>query len=238
MKDPIYLNSTLLASNCFNVSFFQITMRQYANSPTIQQLIQNLSFYFSSKRAEDDFYQKIWNVDTAIGYGLDIWGRIVGIGRYLDIDPESKIFGFENETRSFGTFNEAPFKNGEPLTTTYRLNDRAYRKLILIKAMTNIVRPNAPTLNQMIHYLFDGRRCYVRDLGGMQMEWMFNFTLEPYERSILKSNALPRPAGVLVHVVEIPVSDIFGFEESGEPYTGFDEGTFFSKERQWQLQNS
>lgn len=206
-------------------------MKQYANSPVLQALVANLEAYFDPKVAIDTFYDQIWNIDTANSYGLDIWGRIVGIGRYLTIKRQDKNFGFHTANNSFTPFNVAPFRNGEPTTTTYRLNDEAYRKLILTKAFSNIVRPNAPTINRMLQYLFDGRRCYVLDLGNMAMRYVFSFYLQPYEKAIIYSNVLPRPSGVRREILEIPQPNVFGFHEAGPGFAPFNQGTFFKSEQ-------
>ena len=68
-----------------NVS--QTILSQYANSPTITQLIQNMDGYIDPSADIDSFYDMIWNIDSAVGKGLDIWGKIVGLenGRKLTI---------------------------------------------------------------------------------------------------------------------------------------------------------
>ena len=101
-------------------------------------------------------------------------------------------------------------------TQTYKLADDAYRKLILTKALANITSSNAPSLNQLLQNMFASRgRCYVNDLGGMQLRYTFEFLLTPYEFAIMtQSGALPRPAGVgaMLIATDIPV---FGFSEAG-----------------------
>ena len=203
-------------------------MRQYANSPTIQALVSGLQDYFDPVRATDEFFNKIWNIDTANSYGLDIWGRIVGVRRYLTIKKTEKNFGFNTPNNSFTPFNVAPFRNGEPATSTYRLADEAFRKLIMVKAMANIVRPNAPTLNMMLQYLFDGKRCYALDLGNMAMRYVFAFYLQPFERAIIQSDVMPRPAGVRLEILEVPQPYIFGFAEAGKESAPFNQGIFFT----------
>ena len=68
-------------------------MKQYASSPVIQQLIIDRKEYFQVEWA-DEFYSKVWSVDTAQGFGLDIWGRIVVIGRSVRIDTFDRAFGY------------------------------------------------------------------------------------------------------------------------------------------------
>ena len=56
---------------------------QYANSATIVQLVQNMNTYLDPRADFDNFFDYVWNVESAQGFGLDIWGRIVGISREL-----------------------------------------------------------------------------------------------------------------------------------------------------------
>lgn len=68
-------------------------MKQYAASPVIQQLVADRKTYFQNGW-QDQFYNNVWNVDTAKGFGLDIWGRIVVIGRSLQISVIDRSFGY------------------------------------------------------------------------------------------------------------------------------------------------
>lgn len=200
---------------------------QYANSPTLVQLVNNIDEYIDPRADIDSFYNFVWNVDTAQGFGLDIWGRIVGIGRELRL-PDVDWFGFSEALPGAYPFDEQPFFAGGGVTNVYRLADDAYRKLILTKALANIISTNAPSFNQLLQNLFADRgRCYVNDLGGMAMRYTFEFDLTPVEYAIVtQSGALPRPAGVLVYFLasELP---LFGFAEAGpESAAPFDQGVF------------
>lgn len=202
-------------------------LSQYANSPTLVQLIQNLNGYIDPSADIDAFYDLIFNVDTAQGKGLDIWGKIVGLtnGRKLTIPSSEVNFGFQEA--SAATFGEGVFYDGTPQTETYVLQDEPFRTLIFVKAMANICDGSIPSYNQLLRNLFAGRgRCYINDLGNMQMRYTFEFYLEPYEVAIItESGVLPRPTGVLAMMVQIPDGSTFGFNEGGG--ATFGEGTFF-----------
>lgn len=68
-------------------------MKQYAASPIIQSIIDDRRTYFLTNWQEA-FYNNLWNVDTAVGYGLDVWGRIVVIGRSVRISTTDATFGY------------------------------------------------------------------------------------------------------------------------------------------------
>ncbi len=201
-------------------------MRQYAASPVIQKLVADRATYFPNDW-QDQFYNVVWNVDTAQGFGLDIWGRIVVIGRNIQV-PIDDNFGFSTTPQTWGAFGEDGFYIGPVATSTYRLSDQAYRVLILAKALANIARTNARSLNGVIQQLFPDRgRAWVNDLGSMSMRVTFEFALEPWEFSVLTGGGVfPRPAGVGVKIAQIPI-DSFGFSEASDAEP-FNQGTFLS----------
>jgi hypothetical protein len=210
-----------------------MTYIQYANSPRMVTISQAIEGYLDQSANIDAFYNVVWNIDTAQGFGLDIWGRIVGLetGRFIQIAAED-YFGFNTESgaQSWQPFNQGTFYTGPQQTQTYSLSDPAFRTLILAKALANIVRCTAPAINQVLNLLFPGRgNCYVNDLGNMQMRYTFEFPLQPWELAVLVSGiALPRPAGVMAYVLNYQRGATFGFKEAGDGQP-FNQGTFLSE---------
>lgn len=203
-------------------------MKQYAASPAIQQLIADRKTYFPTDW-QNQFYDNYWNVDTAQGNGLDIWGRIVVIGREIQI-PAVDYFGFNAPpTQSWAPFGQESFYTGPTVTTTYSLADNAYRVLILAKALANIASTDSGSLNRVLNQLFPNRgRAWVNDLGSMSIRYVFEFALEPWERSVLiGGGAIPRPAGVGATIAEIPVMT-FGFAEAGTGSQPFNQAPFLN----------
>lgn len=207
---------------------------QYSNSPTLVQLVKNIDGYIDPSADIDAFYSNIWNIDSAVGKGLDIWGKIVGLdnGRILKIPSAEIDLGFsEAGTLSATPFGSGVFYSGNPINQNYSLSDDAFRTLILVKALANITDGSIPSYNRLLQNLFAGRgRCYVNDLGNMQMRYTFEFYLQPFEMAIMtQSGALPRPTGVLASIVQVPVPNIFGFSEAGSASAApFGQGTFFT----------
>lgn len=183
---------------------------QYSNAPTLRQMIINMNGYFDPAANLDMFYDLIWNVSTAVGYGLDVWGRIVGIpsGRILQV-ATGKFLGFdEATTASADPFNQSPLYSGQPTTSNFALSDAAFRLLIYAKALANICDGSIPAINQVLLILFPGRgNCYVTDGEDMTMTYTFaSFTppLTPVEVAIVQgAGILPRPVGVSATLVQI-----------------------------------
>lgn len=238
----------------------QTIISQYGNSATITGLVQNMNEYLDPRADFDTFYDFVWNVETAQGFGLDIWGRIVNISRELLVPAAPDYFGFNEAGGSAHTFGDSPFYDGTPpATLIYTLADAVFRKLILIKALANISATTAPAINQLLQNLFAGpriypvlsytpldlfvldqdhldytystaistvNRCYVIDMGGMQLRYTFEFDLAPYEFAIItQSGAMPRPAGVNVILFQSALP-LFGFSEAGQSAAPFGQGVF------------
>jgi hypothetical protein len=206
----------------------QTIISQYANSPTLAQLVRDMDAYIDPRADFDAFYETVWNVQTAQGFGLDIWGRIVGVSRHIHYPSgELNWLGFKEGTGQ--PFGQQPFRHDYVgLENIFTLADNAYRTLILVKAMANISACTAPSINQMLQNLFAGRgRCYALDLGEMEMSYVFEFDLQPYELVIMtNSGVFPHPAAVLINVINVRTQATFGFEGSGlQP---FGSGAFFT----------
>lgn len=137
----------------------QTIISQYGNSATITQLVRNMNEYVDPRADLDAFFSFVWNVDSARGFGLDIWGRIVNIRRELLIPETLEYFGFNEAVGSGQPFEQAPFYDGTPpATQTLRLADDAYRALIYIKALRNISSTNPLSINTLLRNLFTTSR--------------------------------------------------------------------------------
>lgn len=177
---------------------------QYANSPVLLELLQNFADYIDPTANLEDFFTAVLSVDTATGYGLDVWGRIVGVSRILQIPIVGAYFGFSASLDAH-SLNESPFYNGAALTQNYALSDGAYRRLILAKALANICDGSIPAINQILVNLFSQYgNCYVTDGGDMTMTYTFGDALSPVDFAIVsQSGVLPRPAGVSATIIQL-----------------------------------
>jgi hypothetical protein len=149
----------------------QTQLSRYAGSPILMQLISSFNGAMDPTWQIENFYKYIWNVRTAVGYGLNVWGKIVNVSRTIPSSP--------------------------PIT----LKDPDYQTLILVKAAANIGNATIPTLNKLLRAIFDGSGLvYVQDNLDMTITYVFLFEPSPTQQAIVKySGALPRPAGVLAN---------------------------------------
>ena len=196
---------------------------QYANSPAIDALIASMNTWMDPTPNLQQFYSFVWNILTAQGFGLDIWGSILGVERTLQIPATTSYFGFSGGDGV--PFNNAPFYAGESPTQAYRLPDPQYLSLLLAKAFANIAATTIPAMNQMLQLLFgDSGVAYVVDVGNMILTLYFEFNLTPVQYAIVaNSGVLPHPTGVYVDiqtpadVVVLAENDAEVFSENGLP---------------------
>jgi hypothetical protein len=179
---------------------------QYADSSAITSLIVNFAGAFDQTANFDAFYDYIWNVATAQGVGLDIWGRIVGVTRILNIVTAGPSFDFEEAGLSGTPFGESPFYDGGGLTTNFALSDDSFRVLIYAKALANISDGSIKSINQILRSLFPNRggNAYVADGLDMTLTYTFGFVLTAVELAIIEqSGVLPKSTGVSSTVVQV-----------------------------------
>lgn len=177
-------------------------LSQYANSPIITSLCANMAQYVDQTVNIDAFFDSIWNVLTATGYGLDVWGRIVGVSRVVQVPSTSTFFGFQQEGAGAVGFGQAPFFSGQQSTNNTSLDDASFRTLILAKALANICDGSIQAINQLLLNLFPHLgNCFVADGLNMTMTYTFAFPLTPVQLAIVQnSGVLPRTTGVAVSI--------------------------------------
>jgi len=201
-------------------------MKQYTG-PVITRLRKNFARYFATEDAFNAWYDIAYNVSTARGIWLDMWGRIVGQTRFLKMTVEQENFGFEEG--ELYPFDEGTFFESEGATYNYRLDDESYRLLIKMKAFANLNMPTVPNLNMMLMTLFGDRgRVYVVDLGDMEIRIVFAFPLKAYEIAILNSGIVPHPGGVHVNLQYLTGDLYFGFK--GSEFQPFNVAPYFNEE--------
>jgi len=195
-----------------SVKLWQETiLSQYQDSFTILSLIESFNDAINVELDISYFYANIWNVQTAVGYGLDVWGQIVGVSRLIQVN-DSNYFGFKEAytapTALTGPqpFGQAPFSSGKTATATFALTDPQYRRLILVKAAANISNLSVPSINALLRAEFGTSddtnpygKAYVIDNGNMSFQYHLDFVPSALQIAIINnSGVFPRPAGISV----------------------------------------
>lgn len=188
-------------------------LSQFDNSPRLLALLSAFDEQVDPAPAIDAFYAAVFDPRTAFGWGLDVWGRIVGVERIIELAGIPDAFGFDGS--DLMPFGQGPFYS-EQATTTYTLGDDTYRLLIFCKAAINISDGTLADLNRIMQWLLGDRGSVaVLHTGTMQIRFLFRFSLLPYEQALLtRDDVPPKPAGVGYDVYAVP-KDTFGFFGSG-----------------------
>ncbi|SFN29775.1 Protein of unknown function [Izhakiella capsodis] len=213
------------------MSWKETILTQYSASSKLLSVIDTFSQAVSLDDFTEKFIDEVWDITTNKTYGLDVWGKIVNISRYVQAEIENNSFGFgeadNGDAKHYPSpFNDEPFYPGVQETETVRLTDEAYRTLILAKAFSNISIATIPEINRFLSLLFKGRgRAFCADYGKMTMGIVCEFALAPYEKSILQNyDVLPVPQGVRITAYQL-VPPYFGFADDAYP---FNDGTFYA----------
>ena len=184
------------------INFKQTVISEYGNSPILLSMIQTMQDCIDPRIDIDAFYNTVWNINTAQGFGLDIWGEIVGVGRVLNVQPVGEYLGFaegQSILADYQTFGYGVFYTG-PISGALALSDDAFRTLILVKALSNISDGSANSYNKLLTLLFN-QKVYSKEIGPMAAQYVFTHALQPYEVAILaEASVIPRPAGVTITI--------------------------------------
>lgn len=188
--------------------YWQTIISQYANSDIITGIIGSFFAAEDMTVEIEQFYDDMFNIATAIGYGLDLLGIILDVSRTLEVQNPGDFFDFEESGGSSANgFDQQPFYSGSQLNNNFNLSDNSYRLLLFAKALYNISPGNIPSINKILQTLFPGRgNAFVTDGLNMTMVYTFQFILSSVELAIVEqSGVLPKPVGVKSSIVQ-PIS--------------------------------
>ena len=202
---------------------------QYSASPHIVALVNGFWACLDPSADIELIFNKMINPITAEGFGLDVWGRIVAIGReYTSKDITPSYWGYKAplgiDNPRMRNFNNAPFY--KEITGKVKLNDQAYRTYIFLKAMINIGNGSLSSLNRMISVLFPSIKIVLLHVDTMVLRIVIQSELAQSDLDALLN--LPwLPAGVGLEVYQV-ITPTWGLEGSG--LETLDNGTFTTTE--------
>lgn len=198
---------------------------QYATSKRMRAVIDAFWQAINPKSDIDLLYKKLVNPRTAEGWGLDVWGRIVAIGRsYLAVEDDTPYFGFDPpegvKNERLNSFGNAPFY--KQIMGKVRLADTMYRTYVFLKALINISNSSLASLNQAVKLLFPDADIQILHTGTMVLRVLVLSPLSESDKAAL-DNLSWIPAGVGLEMYQV-VTPTFGFAGTG--LKNFNNGTF------------
>lgn len=166
---------------------------QYSASENMTSVIAGFARMIDPYEEIQTFYDDIFNIMSAQGQGLDIWGEIIDIPRVIQVNDASAM----------------------------TLDDDHYRALLLYKALANISSSDIATLNKLLQTLIDtdigvfNGNAYVLETGPMKIRWVFEYFLNEVEMAIFKTaGTLARGAGVGWEMYAVDPDKVLGFDGS------------------------
>ena len=198
---------------------------QYATSKRMRAVIDAFWQAINPKSDIDLLYKKLVNPRTAEGWGLDIWGRIVAIGRsYLAVEDDTPYFGFDPpegvKNERLNSFGNAPFY--KQIMGKVRLADTMFRTYVFLKALINISNSSLASLNQAVKLLFPDADIQILHTGTMVLRVLVLSPMSESDKAAL-DNLSWIPAGVGLEMYQV-VTPTFGFAGTG--LKNFNNGTF------------
>ena len=194
MSDKVFdLNTDVDLGGCF--------LWQYESAEKLKKIIQNKQAFLDEnvKKFWDDWTKNVFNIDSANTFGLNLWGRFLGIGR------PSYVEGGQ----------------------TIDFDDEQYRVVIKGRLLLMMSNGSIPSINKYLNYLFPNKPVFAVNYYNMTMNIVFYYTPTAAEMAIITLDGfLPRPAGVKMNYGIIPPEEVFGFY--GQELSTFDQGTFLS----------
>ena len=197
---------------------------QYSASPRILALAGLYWDMLNPGSEIQTMLDDMLNPSTARGYGLDVWGRIVGIkratvpvsGEYLAFDPDPM------SNPDGDSWNNAPFN---PLTPQGLATDTVFRVYVMVKAMMNIGNGSLADINKYFSLMFPDSGIQVIHAGTMIIR-VLDYDAVLTDAAIMALRSIDWvPAGVGWQVWQ-GEPDCFGF--LGSELQPFDQAPFIS----------
>lgn len=206
---------------------------QYANAHWLNAILQDSFDFFKESTLSfwDKWYTDVFNLDTANAFGLEVWGRILGVKRPASA-PQNYVVDSDNVLRFLNVNDQtwhAIWLKGNPSQFAIELSpqneniqgsipitDAMYRRCLKAKLFLLYSNYSVSDINRYLNYLFPNRGVYAKDNLNMTMDIVFSYVPTDVELSIITfKDFAPRPAGVWMNYAIDLLSDAtFGFAEN------------------------
>lgn len=149
------------------------------------------------------------SLSTAKGVGLDLWGFLIDLNRYIPTDKSEEYNYFNFNSKNF---NKLIFLNkNKPGYSS--LKDSEFREMLLLKFQGYFIFPSVPYVNEFVNSVFKKYgNVVVRDTNDMSYQiYTFNSKIPSWLFYVLSIyDILPRPAGIYFKIIQKELM-LFGF---------------------------
>ena len=179
----------------FSVNLLRASLWQYNDATNLQGLLNAKNTWYLENQTQfwNNWYNDVFNLQTANDFGIKVWGEILGLKLYVNpTTATGDVFGFDGSDG----FN---FDNGI-LTdySSYELPLEIKRIALQLRYFQLVSSGTVPETNRMLKYVFRNYgNAFLYDYGAMKQLYIFNFPVI-FDLQYLFNNydILPRPAGV------------------------------------------
>lgn len=204
-------------------------LAQYANSPVLVKLVNGINEQLNNAQTIEDWFRIVFDLRTATGFGLDIWGKILNQSRRFQYVDEN------NQTVDVYLQGDQTF---DGVSYTAEQMDEFYRSALFLRAFSYISDTSLKNINDLLHFYFnvtgsEEKKVYAYNVGTMAIEIVFEFFMPKLEQAILMSDLFPSPAGVQLNYRFVPKGAWLGFyDENAEtpeeqPFAPFNHKPFY-----------
>ena len=139
------------------VDVWDTVVSQYANSPIITGVIQSIAAALDATASYDAFFSSVWDISTAVGYGLDRWGRVLDINRTIPVVSAIPYFSVDDPVYGLDNPNAPVMLPTSPATQTTQVTllDVDYRNLLMAKAALNIAPGSSSGIMGVLNTFFN-----------------------------------------------------------------------------------
>jgi hypothetical protein len=215
----------------YSVNLLQSILWQYNEAEHLKSLISQKQLWVNKNQTEfwSNWYNDVFNLQTANQFGLVVWSIILGIPLHVNIyDNNKSTFGFifvdppitDPKGFQIANFDRSTFAQGASLGLTLE-EQRILLKLRYFKLVSTCA---IPEINTFFEFVFkDKWKCYMLDGLDMTITFVYPSIFPTILLYWIKNfDMIPRQAGVLLKFV-ISDIEVFGF---GPLRLNFERGQF------------
>lgn len=181
---------------------------QRSNAPLFLKMIKNKSNWYEENINEFflQWFVKVFNVNTADSFGLDLWCKILGLPTFellknssdkFDVSRSYNPFGFGAKKKNFthGNFATIPKRK-------YAFTLEEVRKIVKLRAYFISSTGSIYHANKMLDKIFENKSVVIYDNFNMTIKYIVDAKYLNFISDLKDLDLLPRPSGVQVSKVE------------------------------------
>lgn len=191
----------------FSSDFSDVILWQYDRATNLKNLMANKQEFYDDN--VDDFfsnwYNNVFNIDTANHFGLIIWALILGCTEYVELTSKigQKAFGYGQYHKNF---HESNFALSNYI---YSLPTESLRKVVKAQMYNFNSNGSLYDINKVLNAIYPENQPYAMyDKETNVLTYHFPIPLSDEDMNIVMfSNMFPAPLGVKRRIQNGPIEE-------------------------------